>query len=74
MRIAYALTPILSLICDNSPVFEGKPRPHKLMRTDIWLHTDGDRCGLVPGALSSGFTFEDYAEYVLDTPRYSSAR
>lgn len=68
MRIAYALTPILSLICDNSPVFEGKPRSHKLMRTDIWRHTDSDRCGLVPGALSSGFTFEDYAEYVLDTP------
>ena len=68
MRIAYALTPILSLICDNSPVFEDKPRPHKLMRTDIWRHTDNDRCGLVPGALSSGFTFEDYAKYVLDTP------
>ena len=68
MRIAYALTPILSLICDNSPVFEGKPRTHKLIRTDIWRHTDNDRCGLVPGALSSGFTFESYAEYVLDTP------
>ena len=68
MRLAYALVPLLSLICDNSPVFEGAPRSHKLMRTDIWRHTDCDRCGLVPGALDKNFTLERYAEFVLDTP------
>lgn len=68
MRLAYALVPLLSLICDNSPMFEGKPRTHKLMRTDVWRHTDCDRCGLVPGALNKDFTLERYAQFVLDTP------
>lgn len=68
MRLAYALVPLLSLICDNTPVFEGNPREHKLIRTDIWRHTDCDRCGLVPGALGKDFSLERYAEFVLDTP------
>lgn len=68
MRLAYALVPLLSLICDNSPMFEGKPRTHKLMRTDIWRHTDCNRCGLVPGALNKDFALEQYAQFVLDTP------
>lgn len=68
MRLAYALVPILSLICDNSTVFEGKPRTHQLVRTYIWQHMDNDRCGLIPGALDEGFTLEDYAAYILDTP------
>ncbi len=68
MRLAYALVPLLSLICDNTPVFEGQPRKHKLIRTEIWRHTDTDRCGLVPGALDKDFSLEKYAEFVLDTP------
>lgn len=68
MRLAYALVPLLSLMCDNTPVFEGKPREHKLIRTDIWRHTDTDRCGLVPGALDKDFSLEKYAEFVLNTP------
>ncbi len=68
MRIAFALVPLLSLICDNSPVFEGKPRPHKLMRTDIWNHVDKDRCGLIPGILDPHFSLRDLATYILDTP------
>ncbi len=68
MRIAYALVPLISLICDNSPIFEGKPRTKKLVRTDIWRHVDNDRCGLVPGALNKNFTLQDYAAFVLDTP------
>ena len=59
LRLAYALVPILSLITDNTPVFEGKPRTHQLVRTKIWQHMDNDRCGLVPGVLEPpGSTFE----------------
>lgn len=68
MRLAYALVPLISLMCDNAPMFEGKPRDKKLVRTDIWKHVDNDRCGLVPKALRSDFTLEDYAKFVLDTP------
>lgn len=68
LRLACAIVPVLSLICDNSPVFEGAPRAGKLVRTHIWNHMDADRCGIVPGALSTSFTLEAYASYILDTP------
>ena len=68
LRLAFALVPILSLITDNAAVFEGQARPHKLVRTKIWRECDPDRCGLVPGVMDPGFSFERYAEYILDTP------
>lgn len=68
MRLACACVPILSLICDNSPMFEGAVRPHQLVRTEIWEKCDPDRCMIVPGMMDPSFTLEDYAEYILDTP------
>ena len=67
LRLAFALVPMLSLMCDNAPVFEGKPREHQLVRTDIWQHVDNDRCGSVPGLFDEGYGFEDYAEWILRT-------
>ncbi len=68
LRLANALVPILSLIADNSAVFEAQRRPHQLMRTEIWEKCDPARCGTVPGVMEDGFTLEAYAEYILDTP------
>lgn len=68
LKLAYALVPLFSLMCDNSPVFEGEKRPHELMRTEIWKYCDPDRCGLVPGVMDEGFDMRAYAEYVLDKP------
>ena len=68
LRIASALTPAFSLLCDNSPAFEGELRKHQLVRTEIWRECDPARCGLVPGVMIPDFSFEKYAEYVLDTP------
>ncbi len=68
LRLANALVPILSLIADNSAVFEGKQRPHQLMRTEVWEKCDPDRCGTVPGVMNADFTLRAYAEYILDTP------
>ncbi len=68
LRLANALVPVLSLICDNAPVFEAAPRKHQLVRTEIWQKCDPDRCGLVPGVLEEGFSLEDYAAYILDAP------
>lgn len=67
-RVASMLTPILSLICDNSPIFEGAPRTHRMVRTEIWQHCDPERCGIVPGAVEDGFSLRDYARWVYDTP------
>ena len=68
MRVAQVLAPIFALICDNSPIFEGRRRPHALMRTEIWKHCDPDRCNAVPGVFDEGFGFDDYAAYLLDVP------
>lgn len=68
LRLAFALVPVLSLLCDNAPVFEGAARPHELMRTEVWKFCDPDRCGVVPHVMDEGFTLEDYAAYILDTP------
>lgn len=68
MRVAYALAPLFALICDNSAIFEGAPREHELVRTEIWEFCDPARCGAVPGIMNEGFTWEDYADYLLDTP------
>lgn len=68
LKLANALVPVLSLICDNAPIFEAAPRPHQLVRTEIWEKCDPDRCGLVPGVMEDSFTLEDYAAYILDTP------
>lgn len=68
MRLANALVPLLALMTDNAPLFEAAPRPHQMMRTQIWEQCDPDRCGTVPGVMEEGFTWEAYAEYILDTP------
>ena len=68
LRLAFALVPVLSLICDNAPVFEGAKRERKLVRTAIWQHVDEDRCGLVPDVLDPDFDLRRYAAYILDAP------
>ncbi len=68
LRLANGLAPIIALICDNSPVFEGAPRTQRMVRTTIWQNTDPARCGIVPGVMELDFSLERYAAYVLDTP------
>ena len=65
LRVAETLSPILALICDNSPVFEGEERMCNLVRTAVWAGMNQDRVGTVPGSLAPGFSFSDYADYIL---------
>ena len=65
LRIAQILAPVLSLICDNSPIYEAEERPFELVRTAVWAGMKQDRVGTVPGSLDPGFTFADYADYIL---------
>ena len=67
LRLAYLCTPIFALLCDNTPVFEGKKRTHHLMRTQVWENCDKKRCGTVPGLFCENFGFEAYAKHVLNT-------
>ncbi len=68
LRLASALAPLFALLCDNTPVFEGEPSPHHLMRAEIWRECDPARCGTIPGVLEPDFSLEKYAEYILRTP------
>ena len=67
-RIACYLSPILAILTDNSPIFEGIPYKKHALRTNIWLHCDDDRCGIIPHAFDENFGYETYARYILDNP------
>lgn len=68
MRYANILTPVLSLITDNSPVFDGAPYNGRMLRTHIWNNVDSARCGTPPCVFDSDFGFLKYAEYIYDSP------
>ena len=65
LRIAQAIAPILALMCDNSPMFEGAERAENMVRTRVWSDMKPDRVGTLPGSMKAGFTFADYADYIL---------
>lgn len=68
LRIANAIGPVMALMLDNAPIHEGGPRRYNLVRTRIWQDVDPARCGVVPGSLGQGFSFERYADWVLGVP------
>lgn len=65
LRMAELIAPVLALMCDNSPVFEAAPRTFRVVRTAIWCGMKQDRVCTVPGSLVPGFTFADYADYIM---------
>lgn len=68
MRIATAIGPITAFICDNVPVFEGRPSAVPLERLNLWRDVDDARCGVIPGLFDEGFGFAANADWLLRTP------
>lgn len=68
LQAAYYYGPLLKLLCDNSPSFQGKHLGTHLKRTDIWRRTDPDRCGILPGVFSPSYGFADYAAFLGNMP------
>lgn len=66
--LANILSPVFALICDNSPIFDGKPYIGNALRAYIWNNVDGDRCSVMPYALCGDFSFRKYAEYIYNSP------
>lgn len=64
-RVAQALSPMLALMTDNSPVYRRKPRTGNIVRTCIWGAMNQDRVGTVPGSFAPDFGFDGYADYIL---------
>ncbi len=69
-RLAYLLSPALSLLSFNSLVFEAKKNTHYLLKNYIWAHTDPARTGIIPTIFEEDFGYRSYAEYACSTPLY----
>ena len=66
-RLASVLSPLFSLICDNSPVFEGEKNTMYAVRNYIWNSVDNKRCGVIKGIFDDDFGFNKYARLVYNT-------
>lgn len=66
-RIANKLTPFMTAMFASSPIRGGVETGYKSFRALSWLNTDNDRCGFT-GQIDDMKSFEDYVDYVLETP------
>lgn len=67
-RVACLLAPLLALLTDNSPVYQGQPNKIFSVRTAIWNDVDPARCGALANLFAPDFGFEAYARAVLQAP------
>lgn len=68
-RLANLLVPILSLMTENTAVFEGEKLSADdgyLKRLSIWKDVDSARCGTVPKVFDDKFGFDMYADYIME--------
>ena len=67
-KIASALSPVIYAMFDNSPFFEGNVSNVHCLRNIIWENCDSDRCGIVDKTFDGLFGYDQYAEYILNSP------
>lgn len=67
-RAACLLGPLLALLTDNAPIYQGEPNKAYSVRSMIWQDVDPDRCGVPPMLMEEDFGFERYAAYILRKP------
>jgi len=70
LRVGLALQPVVTAMFANSPWVEGKRGAHLTERGSVWLDMDRDRCGLLPFAWQTDFSFKRYVEWALDVPMF----
>lgn len=74
LRMALAVTPIVSAVFANSSIFEGKVSGFVSRRLEIWRRTDPDRCGIPAFVFQEGFGYERWVEWALDVPMFFVVR
>jgi len=67
IQVIYALSPLMSALFDNSPIFEGELFQGHCLRRLIWNNCDDRRCQ-VANIMKKDFGYADYAEFLLNTP------
>jgi glutamate--cysteine ligase len=70
MRVGMAMQPIATALFANSPFKEGKRTDYVSLRSHVWTDVDNDRSGILPFVFDDNFGYENYVDYVLDTPMY----
>jgi glutamate--cysteine ligase len=70
LRVAMALSSLVTSLFAASPIVDGKPSEFQSYRARAWLETDPDRCGLLPFAFNEQSRFADYVEWALDVPMF----
>lgn len=71
MKLALKLSPIMTAMFANSPVYDAKLSGYKSFRALSWLFTDNKRCGLISKKLfekNDHFGFQDYIDIILQIP------
>ena len=66
LKVANFISPLLAIISDNSPIFEGKAYQQNCLRSLIWQNTDVTRSGAIPGIMDKPFGYREYADYILN--------
>ncbi|MEF8849886.1 MAG: glutamate-cysteine ligase family protein [Candidatus Bipolaricaulota bacterium] len=66
--VANVLSPLVYTVLGNSPYFEGEVSEREGLRRLIWENCDSDRCGHPSELFVDGFGYENYANYLLNTP------
>lgn len=74
LRVAVALSPLITAMFANSPLYEGAIGSERTRRGLVWLHMDPDRSGLLPFLWSEPGSFARYAEWALDVPMFMVKR
>ncbi len=71
LKLSLMLSPIMTAMFANSPVYEGKLCGYKSYRALAWLHTDSTRCGFISRKIFDKgyrFSFNDYVDVILAVP------
>jgi len=74
MRVALAVSPVVSAVFANSSLSEGKANGFVSRRMHIWQHTDPDRTGMLAMAYDEDFGYRRYVEWALDVPMFFVVR
>jgi glutamate--cysteine ligase len=74
LRMAFAVSPIVSAIFANASIAAGKPSGFVSRRLHIWRFTDPDRCGTPAFVFEPGFGYERWVDWALDVPMFFVVR
>lgn len=66
-QVAYALSPVMFALFDNSPIFEGEVYSDKCLRRLIGSKCDDNRCG-APNIMDRDFGYAAYADFLMACP------